>query len=382
MARQNDDIPEALEATGVMMFRASGLGIYGALMRFAGMPLEKIAIYMNSTQVSGSNAQQLRQAVHLTFRDETRASGRSLLAPYRVVGPASMTAWFLQYSVMGFVFQLCDSMLSSALGTPRMPYGAELMEDPRGDKVDINLAADVAKRNVKAVLAPAFAGIIESMVANRAEAQRYFGIQRFASIERTLGHNSLKRMCGPAFLANSSRNFIMSSTSFVITPILYRNYFPQEHKSASSVFWFGLGANIFLGNSIAITQQALWGRALDYSAIAKTSAPESIAVRSINYSAVVREGLALEGPSAFFTVPKWASRVLMNAPVQGTLPWFYNEILPMAEPAFLHFLRSTYVAAGGEVAREVAVVKTLVHSHQEDVDSVAAASSSSYVEKQ
>ena len=32
-------------------------------------------------------------------------------------------------------------------------------------------------------------------------------------------------------------------------------------------FAFGLGMNIFVGNTVAITQQALWGRALDYAVV-------------------------------------------------------------------------------------------------------------------
>ena len=35
--------------------------------------------------------------------------------------------------------------------------------------------------------------------------------------------------------------------------------------------------------------------------------------------------------AAFITPSKWISRVLMNAPAQGTLPWFYNEVLPLGE---------------------------------------------------
>ena len=90
-----------------------------------------------------------------------------------------------------------------------------------------------------------------------------------------------------------------------------------------ALFWFGLGVNIFVGNSVAITQQALWGRALDYGAVNGG--------RPIVYSEVVREGLRTEGAAAFYTPAKWFTRVLMNAPVQGTLPWFYNNILPMFE---------------------------------------------------
>ena len=49
------------------------------------------------------------------------------------------------------------------------------------------------------------------------------------------------------------------------------------------------------------------------------------------YSEVVREGLKSEGIAAFYTPAKWFTRVLMNAPVQGTLPWFYNQVLPRFE---------------------------------------------------
>lgn len=78
----------------------------------------------------------------------------------------------------------------------------------------------------------------------------------------------------------------------------------------------------------AITQQALWGRSLDYLRQHGT----------INYTATIRQGLASEGMAAFFTGPKWFSRVLMNAPAQGTLPWFYNEVLPLGEASVLRIV--------------------------------------------
>ena len=77
----------------------------------------------------------------------------------------------------------------------------------------------------------------------------------------------------------------------------------------STLFWFGLGFNIFGGNVVAITQQALWGRALDYGGLNGG--------QKINYRAVVKEGLEKEGWAAFFTPAKWFARVLMNAPAQG-----------------------------------------------------------------
>ncbi len=67
--------------------------------------------------MSGSG--QLQQAVKLTFKD-------GVLAPFKVVGPASFVAWFLQYSVMGFVFQSCDNALSAAMGVNKVVYGDEI----------------------------------------------------------------------------------------------------------------------------------------------------------------------------------------------------------------------------------------------------------------
>ena len=105
---------------------------------------------------------------------------------------------------------------------------------------------------------------------------------------------------------------------------------------------FGLGVNIFFGNVVAITQQALWGRALDYAAVGGG--------RPVDYGAVLRSGFHKEGAAAFFTpskhgsanrslphhphllpvqwpelsapivVRRWFARVLMNAPIQGTVP--------------------------------------------------------------
>lgn len=335
MKSGKESLPESVESAIVIAYRSTGLGLYGAVMRFAGMPLEKIALYMNSAQVSGKN--QLQQAIQLTFQHE-KTGMRSFLTPYKVVGAASGVAWFLQYSVMGMVFQVCDTALSSALGVPVVPYGEALMEDPseviQTESTSVVHGAKVAS---KILLAPVFAGTIESVVANRAEVQRYYGISKFAKMESSLGWNPLSRIAGPAFVANTTRNCIMSATSFVITPVLYRNHFPQELKSQSSLFWFGLGVNIFLGNTVAITQQALWGRALDYAIV-----PGATAARNIHYSSVLKESLAKEGLSAFYTVPKWGTRVLMNAPVQGTLPWFYNEVLPIWEGDLLSVAKSLY----------------------------------------
>ena len=290
-------------------------------------PLEKIALFMNSSQVSGKGP--FGQAVRLTFKE-------GALAPYRVVGPASLTAWFMQYSVMGVAFQFFDQMLSTAFGVQPMYYGKELMEPPAPPPTshEASLYSDRAKSAFKTVLSPICAATLESYVSNRAEGQRYFGPNEFAAMEKQRGVNAFQRAAGPAFAANVGRNVVMCQTSFLLTPLTYKLYFPQEQKSKTTLFWYGLGLNIFIGNVVAITQQALWGRSMDYLK----------ANGKISYRQVIAQGLEREGPTAFFTIPKWFSRVLMNAPAQGTLPWFYNEVLPMGEPWFLQtFKAAVYV---------------------------------------
>ena len=108
----------------------------------------------------------------------------------------------------------------------------------------------------------------------------------------------------------------------------------------------------FAGNAVAITQQALWGRGLDYAVYADGSAASSASsaasnsttqvARNISYSQVIKSSLQKDGLAAFFTVPKWASRILMNAPVQGSLPWFYNNVLPLGEDSVLGVVRTLY----------------------------------------
>lgn len=310
-------LPLAVAETTLVTYRSVGIGLFGVLMRFGGMPLEKIALTLNSTQVTGKN--QFRKAIKITF-------AKGVLSPYRVVGPASLVAWFLQYSVMGFAFQFCDHSLSKMLGVKPVYYGAELMEPPEEDEesMDQRLKSMFAR-----VLSPILASCLESQVSNRAEVQRYFGPKQFAQVEKSLGLTGIARAGGPAFLPNMSRNVIMCQTTFLWTPMTYKLYFPQESKSKSSLFWYGLGLNIFAGNVVAITQQALWGRTLDYAE----------QHGRIHYRSIIQEGLKKEGISAFFTGPKWFSRVLMNCPAQGVLPWFYNEVLPIGERACLGAVR-------------------------------------------
>ena len=325
------NVPDEIARPCLITYRSVGVGIFGFVMRWAGMPLERIAILMNSSQVSGSN--QFAQSVRLTFKD-------GLLSPYKVVGPSSIAAWFFQYSVMGMAFQVVDHALADALGVRPVVYGKQLLE-PADDKQTVNAtdASYQAKTMFKTLLAPFLAGSLESAVANRAEVERFFGPQRFAQIETKLNWSAPARFLGPAFLSNTARNVIMCNTTFVLTPIAYKMYYPQDQKNQTSLFWFGLGMNVFVGNVFAITQQALWGRSLDYCAEGGG--------RNIRYADVVRSGLRTDGAAAFFTVPKWSSRVLMNAPAQGALPWFYNNVLPIGEHTVLQFVARLYKSAKG-----------------------------------
>jgi hypothetical protein len=306
-------LPVSIAEPTLVTYRSAGIGVFGVIMRFTGMPLEKIAVYMNSSQVSGKG--QLGQAIRLTFKE-------GALAPYKVVGPASITAWFFSYSVTGFAFQFFDHGLSNLLGVEPVCYGHQLMSPPVKEDQAIDYRVKTA---FKTLLSPMLAAALETKVANRADVQRYFGREKFAAIERSMALNPLSRAAGPAFTPCMIRNLIMCQTSFVVTPITYKLYFPQEHKSKTSLFWYGLGVNIFAGNVVAITQQALWGRSLDY--LAKHG--------HINYRSIVQESLRKEGIKA-----KWFSRVLMNAPAQGVLPWFYNEVLPLGEDSVLSAVKT------------------------------------------
>ena len=284
----------------LVAYRSTGLGVFGAAMRFAGMPLEKIALFMNSSQVNGSN--QFGKAVKLTFE-------KGMLAPYRVVTSASLAAWFMQYSVMGLAFQAFDHALSKGLGVEPVWYGEELMR-PCSDEPSNRDASYRAKVALKIVAAPILAGSLESVVANRAEVERYFGPRKFAAIESKLGWNPVARIFAPSFAANAVRNVIMCNVSFVVTPITYKLWYPQEKKSQASLFYYGMGVN-FLGNAVAITQQALWGRALDYAAIGGR--------QKINYADVIRSSLKKDGYTAFFSVPKWTSVSFLGCAFSGTL---------------------------------------------------------------
>ena len=102
------DLPLSVVEPILVTYRSAGIGAFGVVMRFAGMPLEKIALYMNSSQVSGRN--QFAKATRLTFSE-------GMIAPYRVVGPASILAWFLQYSVMGFYSIRAIATVSWNMGT-------------------------------------------------------------------------------------------------------------------------------------------------------------------------------------------------------------------------------------------------------------------------
>ena len=80
--------------------------------------------------------------------------------------------------------------------------------------------------------------------------------------------------------------------------------------------------------------QALWGRALDFYARPGNA--------QFSYRAVVNEGFASQGISSFFTPSKLFSRILMNAPAEGTLSWFYQTVLPLGEPTFIRASNSAY----------------------------------------
>lgn len=163
---------------------------------------------------------------------------------------------------MGLAFQFFDHALSKGLGVAPVYYGNELMlPPPENDGTSNNLneseknASYQAKSVAKTMLAPILAASLESVVANRAEVERYFGRSKFSAIETKLGWNPVGRLFAPAFGANAMRNVIMCNTSFILTPITYKLYYPQSKKSQGSLFWYGMGMN-FAGNAGTISMYA------------------------------------------------------------------------------------------------------------------------------
>jgi len=282
-----EPLPPTLEQAVEVGYRSTGLGIWGIGLRSLGMPLEKIAMTANSSQVSGRG--QMGQAFRLVFKD-------GWLAPYKVITSRSMVAWFFQYSIMGFAFQLADRALSRAFCVDELVYGDELFKPKPPPRNDLS-ATDRAKAAVKTALAPICAGSFESLVSNKAEVQRFYGLQQFDRVEKMVSKNSgiLQRAAGQAFAVSCARNSVMSSSSFVFTPYLFMLTMPESHKDNTSLFWFGLGFNIFCGNVVGVTLQSFWGRSLDY--IAREG--------RVDYRVVVREGLRQDGVAAFLTPTKW-----------------------------------------------------------------------------
>ena len=163
---------------------------------------------------------------------------------------------------MGLAFQFFDHALSKGLGVAPVYYSNELMlPPPENDGTSNNSneseknASYQAKSVAKTILAPILAASLESVVANRAEVERYFGRSKFSAIETKLGWNPVGRLFAPAFGANAMRNVIKCNTSFILTPITYKLYYPQSKKSQGSLFWYGMGMN-FAGNAGTISMYA------------------------------------------------------------------------------------------------------------------------------
>lgn len=312
-------VPAWVESSTEVVYRSAGLGIWGTVLRMVGMPLEKIALTVNSSQVSGRS--QFTQACNIVFRD-------GWLAPYRVITPRSIFAWYVQFSIMGFSFQIADRALATALNISTCPTGDEVVTRSF-DTSEIDIAY-TAKTAIKLVTAPILAACVESGVSNKAEVTRFYGPQKYAQIQsKTVTRGMLRKMTGPAFGSGVARNSLMSASSFVWTPYLYMLAVPEEARNSSDLFWCGLGVNIFAGNVVGAMTQSLWGRSLDFYARNHT----------ISYRQVIQEGLKQEGVRAFLTPTKWFTRVIFNAPATGTIPWFYNTILPIGEPKAKELVR-------------------------------------------
>eukprot|EP00298_Acanthocystis_sp_HF-20_P026562 c4343_g1_i1.p1 GENE.c4343_g1_i1~~c4343_g1_i1.p1 ORF type:complete len:349 (+),score=143.31 c4343_g1_i1:113-1159(+) len=328
-----NQLPSNIERAVLVSYRSIGLGLWGCGLRSLGMPLEKIALEANSGRVDGAK-NQFKQAVIQVW-------ARGWKDPFRCITSRSLTAWFLQYGLLGFTFQTIDFGLSKMFGLRPQIFGVELLKKDNNNndnnneekKKGENLILLVAKGMSAGVLAAS----IESFVANRAESQRHLGPQTLAKLSPPLSQGTilqhLRHSAGPSYIPNVARNFIMCSTTFVISPALFQ-LLPQEQRTPKNLLLFGLGMNIFFGNSLAINAQSLWGRSLDH--FAQTKNP------NYRYTQIISEGLRRDGIKAFFSPSKWFARVLMNAPAQGTIPWFGCFILPKGEGYVLRVAQQFY----------------------------------------
>lgn len=316
--------PQWLMGGTEVTYRSAMLGIWGIAVRYAQMPLERLALVANSAQVAGHG--QLFKACSLVFKD-------GWLSPWKVVTARSGLAWFLQYSMIGAAFQVSDRFLSRVMGVEPFAYGDELFKDYEEEEIsyeenEANARVEplhLAKLSTKVLLAPTLAAVVESFVSNKAEVERFYGKKEFARVEKLMvsrGRGVLQGVAGQAFWANAARNGTMSFATFIGTPFLFSTVVREEHKNPSTLACFGMFANLG-ANVVGTVFQSSWGRSLDFLS----------SQGHLNYGQMVRKGLESEGISAFVNPTKWATRVGMNIIPQGLIPWYYNTIVPLGEGA-------------------------------------------------
>lgn len=338
-------------------YRSSMLGVWGIVVRFAQMPLERLALIANSSKVDAmperwgtqvysrarsrggqSSSSQLFRAARLVVQD-------GWLAPWRVVTARSCLAWFLQYSMIGAAFQVSDRMLSTALGLSPFAYGDELFDSvhDESERYESERFSEDSGKTIdsvywtkvcsKALLAPTLAAIMESLVSNGAEVERFYGKEEFRRIVTATRaqRGTIGSLAGPAFTANVARNGVMSFSTFICTPLLFTKLIPEEHKNPQNLAWFGLCGNL-TANILGTACQSAWGRSLDF--LAKEG--------HLSYKEMIGQGLKSGGFRAFVNPTKWVTRVGMNFVPQGLIPWYYNTIVPLGEGHVKRFVYSSW----------------------------------------
>eukprot|EP00299_Pterocystis_sp_00344_P013150 c6412_g1_i1.p1 GENE.c6412_g1_i1~~c6412_g1_i1.p1 ORF type:complete len:379 (-),score=58.96 c6412_g1_i1:14-1105(-) len=339
-------LSKGTEQAILVAYRSFGLGVWGSTLRFIGMPLEKVALEANSGRVKHipGGPSELSQAIR-------QVAQRGWADPWKVVTTRSMTAWFVQYGLMGLAFQMLDLGISRALNVPPQIFGRRIFDKENLEAMDRSRDSPTKQTVLlifKSITAPFLASVAESMVANKAEVTRYLGPATFKALQaRRVDKSILGRIygaCGPAFAPNVARNFIMSSTSFVITPNLFARL-PEEYRTPRNLLLFGLALNMGPANGLAITMQSLWGRSLDHI-------NQSPTARS-SYRQVISTSLEQSGYRAFFTPTKLFTRVLMNTPAQGTIPWFANVLLPKWEGKVVQIAETILRVIGGGTVKHV-----------------------------
>ena len=292
-------LPENLVTPCQTTYRSVGLRRPRVAVRYCTMPLEKVAMIANSSLVS-SGSNQLGQAWKIATKE-------GFLAPYTSVGGLDhrLVSAIQRHGLCvsdGRCGPLC--LVTHTTHALRRPAHGAARQNVR------HLAWRPPRR---LSLAPVTAGTIESVVSN--------GRRRSASGAWGRARPSSGNWAGALWDGRQAglRCQFCQKCGHV---------YHQLRRDAVIV-----PACLPAGAQVALVVILVWplrehlrGQRRGHHAVALGSVlnyVEEGGGRNANYRAIMGAGLPQGGPVGVLRSPKWFARVLMNAPIQGTLPRFW-----------------------------------------------------------